>query len=205
MTFDMSKIFEYMSAMQKGIRRNDLETAYFFALKIEEFNPIMLWNRLQVIVSEDIGNANPSLPATFEVLRNWYFKELNNGKSSLLYLAHVITLMASGAKSRDSDNIITYVQTRMHYEGDYMKVPDYALDKHTVRGRIMGRGSEHFWTEGVKLDNDQSDSELYKKCLDIVKQYPEVHGYSHENKVKDVWSRLRKNKNNQSLLDSMVD
>ena len=105
--FDMSKIFEYMSAMQKSIRRNDMESAYFFALKVEEFNPKMLWNRLQIIVSEDIGNANPSLPSTFETLRKWYFDELDKGKSGVLYLAHIISLMTVGGKSRDSDNLIT--------------------------------------------------------------------------------------------------
>lgn len=192
--FDMTQIFEAMSAMQKAIRRNEMETAYYFALKIEEFNPLMLWNRLQVIVSEDIGNANPSLPSTFDTLRNWYYKEMDAGKSGVLQLAHIISLMATGPKSRDSDNLASYVYNRVYYEGDYMPVPDYAFDKHTLKGKMMGRGREHFWTEAVKLDQDVSNKELFGKCVELVQKYPkEPELFPQQQKARMAWARLRKN------------
>ena len=34
------------------------------------------------------------------------------------------------------------------------EIPDYALDKHTQRGNTMGRGIQHFLTEGCKLENE---------------------------------------------------
>ncbi len=30
--------------------------------------------------------------------------------------------------------------------------PDYALDMHTMKGKAMGRGLDHFREEGAKLD-----------------------------------------------------
>lgn len=33
----------------------------------------------------------------------------------------------------------------------YREVPDHALDKHTARGRAMGRGYKHFFEEGALL------------------------------------------------------
>lgn len=192
---DMTSIFEAMSAMQKAIRRNEMETAYFFALKIEEFNPIMLWNRLQVIVCEDIGNANPSLPTTFETLRTWYYREMDKGKEGVLILAHVISLMATGPKSRDSDNLCSYVYNKQYFEGDYMEIPDYAHDAHTLKGKKMGRGREWFWTESVKLAEDESDKELLAKMREFIKIHPkEPQLFPQKERVKKAWQGLRKNR-----------
>ena len=36
-------------------------------------------------------------------------------------------------------------------------IPDYALDKHTVKGKQKGRGVEHFLTVGAHLENQTFD------------------------------------------------
>jgi len=48
-----------------------------------------------------------------------------------------------------------------------LDIPDYALDKHTKRGREMGRGDLHFWTEGCKIENrpPYGNDEVYKAIL----------------------------------------
>jgi hypothetical protein len=33
------------------------------------------------------------------------------------------------------------------------EIPDYALDMHTMKGKAMGRGLDHFRKEGAKLVN----------------------------------------------------
>ena len=33
-----------------------------------------------------------------------------------------------------------------------LRVPDFALDVHTARGREMGRGAEHFYAEGAVVE-----------------------------------------------------
>jgi hypothetical protein len=42
-----------------------------------------------------------------------------------------------------------------YYEAERTKrdIPDCALDKHTVAGKRLRRGHEHFWTEGAKIEN----------------------------------------------------
>ena len=47
-----------------------------------------------------------------------------------------------------------------------LEVPDYAIDKHTARGRAMGRGDLHFWQEGAKLEYVSSRrSPLYYEII----------------------------------------
>jgi replication-associated recombination protein RarA len=169
--FDMNPIFEAMSAMQKSIRRNLPEQAYYFALKIEAFNPHMMWNRLQTIVVEDIGNANPNLPYVFDVLKKWYFEKMEKTKMPHLELAQVIILMASGYKSRDSVNLLKTVDFGVEFEGKEYPVPDYALDRHTLEGKKMGRNWEHFFKDACKLDQDISNPEWAKSCERLVSTY----------------------------------
>ena len=47
-------------------------------------------------------------------------------------------------------------------------IPDFALDMHTKQGKSKGRGIEHFFTEGNKLENEgiiNSYTEKAKKLL----------------------------------------
>lgn len=169
--FDMNPYFEAMSAMQKSIRRNLPEQAYYFALKMEEFNPKMLMNRLQEIVIEDIGDANPTLPYVFDVLRKWYFEKLDKGKHGHLELVQIILIMASGDKSRDSVNLLKTVDFGIEFEGKHFAIPDYAFDRHTLKGKMKGRGWEHFFREACKLDKDISNPEWAKLCERLVSAY----------------------------------
>ena len=46
-------------------------------------------------------------------------------------------------------------------------IPDYALDMHTIRGKAMGRGLDHFRKEGAKLvppptADDPYEGEAYR-------------------------------------------
>jgi len=49
------------------------------------------------------------------------------------------------------------------------QTPDWALDKHTRRGKAMGRGFEHFFSEGVKCNNDQTNIELQNQAAELIK------------------------------------
>ena len=167
----MTPVYEAMSALQKAIRRNEMSNAYYWALKLEAFNTKMLWNRLQIIVSEDIGRAQPELAATFEVVRKWYFENRDKGKDSTIQLAHIISQMASGPKSRDADNLASAVRDRQYYERMNMPIPDEALDLHTIRGKKMGRGIEFWWKEACKLDQEVCDEEAKAEAKRIELAY----------------------------------
>jgi replication-associated recombination protein RarA len=168
---DMTPVYEAMSALQKAIRRNEMWNAYYWALKLEAFNPKMLWNRLQVIVSEDIGRAQPELAATFEAVRNWYFTDRDKGKNGAIYLSHIISQMASGPKSRDADNLCVAVLERMNYEDCEIPVPDEALDMHTLRGKKMGRGIQFWWDEACKLDQEVAEESIKAEAKRIELKY----------------------------------
>ena len=168
---NMTPVFEAMSAMQKAIRRNQMSNAFYWALKLEAFNPKMLWNRLQIIVSEDIGRAQPELAATFEVLRNWYFGDRAKGNDGAVFLAHTISQMASGPKCRDSDNLCVAVKDRQYWEDMNIPIPDEALDMHTLRGKKMGRGIEFWWDEACKLDQEIANEEVKKEAERIERKY----------------------------------
>jgi len=191
--FDMNPIFEAMSAMQKSIRRNLPEQAYYFALKMEAFNPKMLMNRLQEIVIEDIGNGNPNLPYIFDTLRKWYYIKLEKGKHGHLELVQIILLMASGNKSRDSVNLLKTVDFGIEFEGKEFPIPDYAFDRHTLQGKKMGRGWEHFFKEACKLDKDISNPEWAKTCERLVSTYKRPHqGTKQEQKAQaSYWNQKK--------------
>jgi replication-associated recombination protein RarA len=142
---------ELLSALQKDIRRGNEYQAAYWGVGLEEFNSKALWNRLRVIASEDVGLANPNATIQIDVLEKQYydFKERDNDGYKL-FLIHAIVYLARSPKSRLIDNltIILYEE-----EKNKLEIPDYALDKHTVRGRKMGRGYNHFFDEGAKIAN----------------------------------------------------
>jgi len=208
--FDMNPVFEAMSAMQKSIRRNQTEQAYFFALKMEEFNPAMLMNRLQEIVVEDIGIGNENLPYIFDTLRKWYFQKLDKGKHGHLELAQIIIIMSNGKKSRDSVNFLKTVDFGIEFEGLDYPIPDYAFDRHTLKGKKMGRSWEHFFKEACKLDQDISNPDWAQACERLVSKYQhgKVRTKQSEKAIAMYWNAKTdqsEKKNAQSGLDNYFD
>jgi hypothetical protein len=51
-------------------------------------------------------------------------------------------------------------QDRLH--GKVLAVPDYALDKHTIRGRSLGRGVQHWREEGCVLAPESEVEDSYE-------------------------------------------
>ena len=146
--------YEVLSALQKEIRRGNEYEAVFWAVELESFNVKTLWNRLRVIASEDIGLANPCAVIVVNMLKNNYFESRNlEGDSYRLFLVNAVLFLARSAKSRIVDDLLITVYGDIE-GGKLLKIPDYALDKHTVRGRTIGRGFEHFLKEGAKLENE---------------------------------------------------
>jgi len=140
--------FDVESALQKAIRRSDEEAALFWASEMHMSDlGAHCWSRLLVMVSEDIGLAEPTLPATI-----WALREIakTKGKKDDLQLMHAVLLISRAKKSRLVDSVCgaLFLSERKRYERE---IPDYALDKHTRRGRTMGRGIKHFLEVGSVL------------------------------------------------------
>lgn len=160
---------EAASALQKCIRRCDEDGALFWAseLDISGYGEYV-WKRLKIMCSEDIGLAEPALPATIQGLyAMWEHQKKKNDQKHFperLFLVHAVLLMARAKKSRMVDNALC-----CYYAGKRPKreVPDVALDKHTARGRAMKRHWEHFFTEGVKIENQGLDDPYAERAKNI--------------------------------------
>jgi len=145
-------IYEVMSALQKSIRRGLEEEALFWASEMDYSSyGDHLWKRLRVIASEDVGLADSEMVAKVRALySNWML----DPKCQLFYLQAVVLLVRS-PKSRMIDNLaIKFNQEKEKGERPHPLVPDWALDKHTSRGRALGRGMEHFLQVGAQLNHE---------------------------------------------------
>lgn len=158
-------LMEVISALQKEIRRGDEERAMYWALELVPDFEKYLWRRLMVIVNEDIGIANPALLQLLPIQRDVYmqFRESSKDGSARLALANIILLMCRSPKTRIADHLQCVVnQDRLH--GKRLEIPDYALDKHTARGRRMKRGAQHWLDQGCQLNLPADLPDPYAEC-----------------------------------------
>lgn len=148
------QLSEVISALQKHIRRGEEEQAMECAIQIESIQWKYLWNRLKVIASEDIGIADNSIAPLISALAdNYEDARRRNNDSYRLFLGHAILAMCRAQKTRIVDAFIIDLYMR---DEDWYEVPDYAFDKHTAKGRRLGRGIDHFFDEATKL-NPEAD------------------------------------------------
>jgi hypothetical protein len=63
-------------------------------------------------------------------------------------LVHAVLLLAKADKSRAVD----WLEIAAYSDGERREIPDVARDKHTAAGRLMGRGVDHFFDEGTRLE-----------------------------------------------------
>jgi replication-associated recombination protein RarA len=145
---------EVLSSLQKMIRRGQEREAMHWAIELETSYHKHLWNRLEIIVHEDIGLANPMLTIYVKTTKEQYMeiRERKNSATRLL-LANVILAMCRSEKSRLADDFCIAA----YKSNERIEVPDVAKDKHTAVGRRMGRGYEFFFSDGVILDRESAD------------------------------------------------
>ena len=144
---------ECVSALQKRIRAADPREAAYWAVEIEACGAPArkyLWNRLKVIVSEDIGptvEGNNLVLLIAALADNYHDAWTRRNDSYRLFLMHGIIAMCAASKTRICDDLAVAV----YQQSEKYEIPDNALDKHTSRGRRMGRGLEHWLEEGIPV------------------------------------------------------
>ena len=158
---------EVVSALQKEIRRANERAAVYWAFELIPRFEAYLWKRLKVVANEDVGIAAPEIFAAIQALAEQYFEmRARKDGSCTLCLTNAVLLMCRAKKTRVADHltIITEQTKARELDGSQapIPIPDYALDMHTLRGRQMGRGLDHFRTEGAKLvGRDESVKDPY--------------------------------------------
>lgn len=151
--------YEVLSAMQKEVRRGHEKEALYWALELAEsgFFPLAA-SRLRVTAYEDIGISDKEAVlfaiACLDQSAAW-MKAKND--SWTLALADAVLALCRARKTRIGDSFQAAVMALRRKEN--LPIPDYALDKHTARGRQMGRGIEHFLQVGAQLENEAVDIE----------------------------------------------
>ena len=132
---------ECASALQKAIRRCEERHALWWATELDLAGYAnYVWRRLRLICSEDVGLAEPDLPATIRALYDNWLESTKAKKEgdARLYLVHAVLLLARARKSRIVDNAANLYYGRQR-DPARLEMPDWALDAHTARGRGLGR------------------------------------------------------------------
>jgi replication-associated recombination protein RarA len=140
-------------------------------MELEEFNPTMLWNRLKIIASEDIGPADPVMPLLIDYPQKQYLTEKSKLAESAykLYLMNAVVCLCRSQKSRITDDLLNIVYIEREREGKFLPIPDFALDKHTARGKAMGKGIEDFFSEGNIVNNEAFPNPYVEKVKELLK------------------------------------
>ncbi|WP_373899356.1 hypothetical protein ACER0A_001825 [Haloimpatiens sp. FM7315] len=175
---------EVISGLQKSIRRALPEKACEFAYEMYITSPELeekMWRRLVTISVEDIGMGNPYAAILINSL-NQMRKEYGYADGDRpIYFIHAIRYLCSCEKDRSSD-LLKNIVIKSFAMGYVPEIPDFALDKHTVRGAAMGRGSLHFLHEASVVTPQKKIDNNYKE------RYEEIlHKYDPEKTVESAF------------------
>lgn len=177
---------QLLSALQKDIRRGKEYEAVFWAAELENFNSRALWNRLQVIASEDIGYANPMMPLVIDILDKQYYDACRRESDSCrIFLVDAVVVLAKSEKNRITDDLLNVVYGEIQHEDKKLLIPNYAIDKHTLKGKKMGRGVYYFFNEGTKLENEVLANPYTEIAKEILTKYGPLEKPDFTKRMKD--------------------
>jgi len=175
--------FEAMSSFQKAIRRCDEDESVFWAIEFFESNlESHLWTRIFIIIQEDIGLAEPEMNMRIWSMKKSYdfLAEKRPKKiSKRLAFLNIIITLARAKKSRYIDMAYMKYWSLHQERAKNHKIPEYAYDMHTYKGKKMGHGIEHFYSEGAKINNTEhpdgtpivpGEIELKQEVIEIEKE-----------------------------------
>lgn len=161
-----------LSALQKCIRRGMEREAMEFACELIHTSKAfhsMVCNRLEVICHEDLDTIAapwvvPFVATALAQSRDRYSKSIGEAR---LMVGNAIRIMCRSPKSRAGCHFAAAIGLRSMLEGFAPTIPDFALDQHTLAGRKLGRGLDHFREEGAKLvppptGDDPYEDEAYR-------------------------------------------
>src|ERR1700676_1884466 len=113
----------------------------------------MVCNRLEIICHEDLDTLAapwvvPFVATAVAQSRARYTKSIGEAR---LMIGNAIRMMARAPKSRAGCHFAAAIGLRSMLEEFAPTIPDWANDQHTLAGKKLGRGLDHFRKEGAKL------------------------------------------------------
>lgn len=153
---------EVVSALQKAIRRGEVEDALYWAGEMFRSGyDNYVWSRLKVILSEDVGpGAPPGMVADVRALYENYKDLKADGKPTYeLCIAHAVILLAESPKSHAALHGCMYAA---HFSDlrPRKEMEDYVFDAHTAKGRRMGRDGTYFVEVSSQLNNEDRSHDV---------------------------------------------
>jgi len=161
--------YELMSGLQKFIRRSLEKEALFCFYEMESAGLYPhARNRLLTIIYEDVSLGNISLTNSIGILihrMDEYYKKKDGAWR--LVLGNIILQACRGGKSRIADQFVCTVAAMMidGYRVDFDE-HDYVFDCHTLKGKKMGRGYDHFYNEGSKIIESNETTDYWQEEQD---------------------------------------
>ena len=160
-------LFECLSGLQKCIRRGLECRAMRFACELGHTSKgfaTAVGNRLEFICHEDIGLAAPEIiplvRTCCQQAKEWYKPEdLGKWRTPI---GTAIRAMCRAPKSREGDHFQAAIGIPCELVGEKPEIADWMYDKHTAKGRRMGRGLEHFRQEAAQLHPAPAEKDLYE-------------------------------------------
>lgn len=146
---------ELRSVLQKAIRRGWVEEAALAAYELFSSSPEteeVLWRRLEIIATEDVGLGLVTAPAIIEALNRQRLR-MNDRGDRWIYCAHAVRLLATAQKDNMSMELAGWTREVVARGERKVEVQDFMIDVHTRRGVSMGRDKKHWWNEGARLEN----------------------------------------------------
>ena len=146
---------ELRSVLQKSIRRGRVEEAALAAYEFFASGPEaeeVLWRRLEIIATEDVGLAMVTAPVIINALYLQAGRMVDAG-DRWIYCAHAVRLLATAPKDNMSMELSGWTRLVVERGERKVEVEDFMVDLHTRRGSGMGRTAAHWWNEGAKLEN----------------------------------------------------
>ncbi len=148
----------------KSIRRGEEENALAAAYEMYVTSPDyldMLWKRLVCISVEDVGFGEPYAVPLIRTLNEMRREFPYADRDQALFFVHGVRCLCRCRKERTSDHLRGML-SRAFSNGYVPRVPDWACDMYTARGREMGRGPAHFAQEAEQTADRLEDADLLK-------------------------------------------
>ena len=151
--------YNVSSCLQKSIRRGDAKLAGYMALELWTSGYVnYLWKRLFTISAEDCYGI-----ITKEIESLWQGYQLVNEKAKdpkgRIFISKAVIVLCTAKKCRDADHLSNFIydkQVGINPEEllkeiesctDYIPLPEYVYDVHTMKGKKMGKTKEQFFKE----------------------------------------------------------
>lgn len=154
------------SAAQKAVRDGD-EQAGIYWIKQLYLADRKVWKALSIFAIEEIGIADLSVKTHVLELEKLAEACKDERNSDLLHVITAMTICCRAKKCRAADDAAIWynehptftmptpeeVKNLAKTDLPQPTIDDKVFDRHTTKGRKMGRGMEHFKAEGAQLQN----------------------------------------------------